>query len=250
MRIFDDLPHPARPPRWLLPVAIPLLVAMVAANQVGQAMIAQWAERHPAWLFALNARSTIALLVTNQLDAFSYYTIGLGRLLSSDPILFAIGYFYGDEVLRWTEKKMGQDAYRGLAWWEKAFHAARWPMVAFAPNNIICLLAGASRMALVPFLVLNIAGSFVRLWAMRAFGDIFSGPVSQVTGFLTRWRWPLTAVLVGILVLQWWLSRNQGGLVGDVRDIAVADGATCTETEPGDGATATAPDPTPERNDA
>ena len=47
----------------------------------------------------MNARNRNLILVTNQLDAVSYYVVGTLRLLLSDPLFFLIGYWYGDTAL-------------------------------------------------------------------------------------------------------------------------------------------------------
>ena len=51
----------------------------------------------------MNARNRNLILVTNQLDAVSYYGVATVRLLLSDPLFFLIGYWYGDTALTWME---------------------------------------------------------------------------------------------------------------------------------------------------
>ena len=53
-------------------------------------------DTHPAWLIALNARNRNLILVSNYLDPWTFYGIGIVRLLISDPLFFLLGYWYGD----------------------------------------------------------------------------------------------------------------------------------------------------------
>ena len=76
---------------------------MVIAAWVGDAFAPQWVDKHPLWLIALNARNRNLILVTNNLDAWSYYGVATLRLLASDPLFFVLGFFYGDRAVAWME---------------------------------------------------------------------------------------------------------------------------------------------------
>ena len=70
---------------------------------------------------------------------------GFLRLVVADPLFYFLGLFYGDAAIRWIERKAGDGATL-IIWFEKAFHKARYPIVLIAPNNPVCLLAGATGM--------------------------------------------------------------------------------------------------------
>ena len=89
----------------------------------------------------MNARNRNLILVTNQLDAVSYYVVATVRLLLSDPLFFLIGYWYGDTALTWMEQRTKTYGSM-LRQWERWFHKAAYPLVFIAPNNVICLFAG------------------------------------------------------------------------------------------------------------
>ena len=94
---------------------------------------------------------------------------------------------------------------------EKWFGVAAYPLVFFAPNNFICLFAGAAGMSIPTFLVLNVSGTIVRLYVIRVVGDIFAKPIDSVLRFIQDYRLPLiiaSVVLVGITI---WSERRQGG---------------------------------------
>jgi membrane protein DedA with SNARE-associated domain len=210
--MMDDLeaperPKPSRLTLWLL---IGPLVVLVIASYVGDALAPTLFDKHPLWLIALNARNRNLALTTNYLDAFSYYSVGFVRLLLADPIFYLLGYFYGDAAVRWAERR--SRTFGGmLRSVEQFFQKASYPLVLIAPNNPICLFAGASGMSPPVFLALNITGTIGRLILIRWLGDIFSDPIEIITDFIRSYRLPLTAVTIAITgFLLWSESRGEG----------------------------------------
>ena len=108
----------------------------------------------------------------------TFYGIGFVRSVLSDPIFYAIGLLYGDAVLRWMKNKL-RDGAAWVVWFEKAFDKARYPMVAFAPNNVICLLAGATKMPVPAFIACNVAGTIIRLVLIRITGNVFDDQLTR-----------------------------------------------------------------------
>ncbi len=208
-----------RPPRWVLPVLLTGVGILLIAANVGSLFYATLVERHPALLLALTSSNRVLVGVTNQLDAATYYGIGFARLLISDPLFYLLGLFYGDAALRWIERKMGEGA-ASIIWFEKAFKKARYPIVLIAPNNPVCLLAGATGMPVPVFLGLNAVGTIGRLYLARLFGKAFTAPISAVTGFLDRNRWPILAVSIGFFVLQSALKKKQGQAPGELGSLS------------------------------
>ena len=208
----EPAPAPAqrpRPPRWVLPALLTAVGILVVASNVGNLFYATLVERRPALLLTLNSTNRVLVGVTNQLDPLTYYGIGFARLLIADPLFYLLGLFYGDAALRWIERKMGDGA-ASIVWFEKAFRKARYPIVLIAPNNPVCLLAGATGMRVPVFLALNAIGTIGRLYLARLFGKAFITPISAVTGFLDRYRWPILAISIGLFILQSALKDKRG----------------------------------------
>src|SRR5256885_6012374 len=159
-----------RPSRRQLALVVAPIVALVAAAYVGDALTTTWAERHPLLLVLLNARSRILVLTTNQLDAFSYYMAAGLRLLSSDPLFYLLGRWYGDAMVVWVEKR-SKTFGEQVRLYERAFAKAAYPLVFIAPNPYICLFAGASGMAVPSFFTINIVGTLARLYLIRVVGE-------------------------------------------------------------------------------
>jgi len=192
---------------WLI---VAPLVALVIASYVGDAFAPTLVDKHPLWLIALNARNRNLVLTTNSLDAVSYYVVGGLRLVLADPLFYLLGYFYGDAAVRWAERR--SRTFGGiLRSVEQFFQKASYPLVLIAPNNPICLFAGASGMSPPVFLALNITGTVARLYLIRWVGDIFASPIDTVVSFIREYRLPLTAVTIALVGFTIWSeSRGEG----------------------------------------
>lgn len=205
----DDAPertHPGR--RRLLLVVVPI-IAMVVASNVGDALATTLATTHPLTLVALNARNRNLVLVTNELDALSYYGVATVRLLLSDPLFFLLGLWYGDAAVTWMEKRTRSwgAAMRQMESW---FGRAAYPLVFIAPNNIVCLLAGASGMSVAGFFAVNLAGTLVRLYLIRRLGEAFEAPIDDVLAFLADYRVPLLVLSLVIVGITTFLELRRG----------------------------------------
>ena len=94
---------------------------------------------------------------------------------------------------------------------ERWFDKAAYPIVAFAPNNIVCLLAGASGMPLAGFVAANLVGTVVRLYVIRMLGKAFESPIERVLDFFAEYRIPLLIVSVVAVGGSFLLDRRRGG---------------------------------------
>jgi membrane protein DedA with SNARE-associated domain len=184
-------------------------VAFIVATNVGDALAPTLVDTHPLWLVALTSRNRHLVLVTNQLDAFSYYTVASLRLIASDPLFFLLGWWYGDAAITWMEKRTrtwGQSFRQAEGWFAKAAY----PIVFAAPNQYVCLLAGAAGMSVTGFFVANIAGTFFRLYLVRRFGEAFDGPIDGIVEWIGDNRLPLLAVTIAITVVTFLLEAKRG----------------------------------------
>ena len=92
---------------------------------------------------------------------------------------------------------------------ERWFRRAAYPVVAVAPNNIICVLAGASGMSVRGFLIANFGGTAVRMVLIWWVGEVFSEPLLDVVDFVARYRWYFTAVTVALVIASVWRARKK-----------------------------------------
>jgi membrane protein DedA with SNARE-associated domain len=211
-----DRPTPSR--RTLALLVTPIVVLVVMSN-VGDLLTTTWAQDHPLALIALNARNRILVLTTNQLDTVPYYAVGTVRLLLSDPLFYLLGMLYGDSAIAWMERKAPTygDLLRRV---EKFFGKAAYPLIFIAPNNYICLFAGAAGMPVGFFLILNVSGTVLRLYLIRVVGATFDEPIQDVLDFFARYRAQLLVLSIVLVGLSVWNERRKGkGDIGEILDL-------------------------------
>jgi len=218
--------------RRLTLLLVPIACLVVASN-VGRALFATLATEHPLLLLALDARNASVLAVSGSLDALSYYVVGTLRLLVSDPLFYLLGYWFGEAALAWVDRRGGSIG-RFLKDAEGFFTKAAYPLVFAAPNNYICLFAGASRMRPAVFLTLNLSGTVARLALFRYVGDVFGGPRDSILGFIGEYQLPLTIFGIAVIGGQALWDRHKG--TGELAALADLEDAVEHEHESGPAA--------------
>lgn len=206
-----DVRH--RPARRTLTLLVAPIIGLIIASNVGDALATTLATTHPLTLILLNSRSRNLVLVTNQLDAISYYGVATLRLLVSDPLFFLLGYWYGESAVQWMERRTRTfgGTMRQIEGW---FGRGGVVLVFLAPNNIVCLLAGAAGMSVAAFFAANLAGTLLRLYLIRRVGEAFDAPIDNLLGFLSDYRIPLLVLSVILVAATslWELRRGEGEL--------------------------------------
>lgn len=229
----DDAPHPATavepgrgaPSRRALAFVVVPLIGLVIASQVGDALgpglvpDPDTGGGNPVLLLLLSPRIRWQVAVVNFIDPVTFFVLGTLRLLAADPPFYLLGYWYGDTAVRWMERRAPGSA-RFLERAERYYGKAAYPLVAIAPNNLICLLAGSSRMRPAAFFTLNIGGTLVRLWLVVQFGQAFEDQIDAVLGWIREYRWWLvglsTLVVVGLSSRQ---LRSGTGEISQLREL-------------------------------
>ncbi len=204
-----DEHRPRRPGRRRL-VLVSVALSVVAASAViGNALAPSLVVSHPLLLLALNTTTRHLVLTSTSVDFVPYLVVGLGRRLLEDPLLFLLGRWYGDDAIGWVEAKLGGG--RGLRWVQRHFHRIGWLLVAVAPGGVVCVLAGASRMRTVVFLVLNLGGTVATIVLLRRFGDVFAGPVDAAVDVVADNVVVLTGISVALTVALVLSRRRRRG---------------------------------------
>lgn len=211
------------------------MVAVTAVAQVGDALAPTLLVEHPLLLVAMIPRTRYLVLTAPLVGVVPFFVVGLVRLVLTDPVFFAFGRRYGDVGIRWIERKSGSP--RTVQTAERWFRKASHPIVAVAPNNLVCVLAGATGMRTAPFLVLNLGGTAARMALVVWIGDVFSDQLLDVTDFVGRYRWWLTGISVSLVTISVWRARHTGRseieTVGEVE----AELTEMAEDQPPGGAT-------------
>jgi hypothetical protein len=123
----------------------------------------------------------------------------------------------GDRAIVWLERRSSTFG-NIIRTWESLFRKASYPLVFIAPNNFICLFAGSAGMRPAAFVTLNVSGTFFRLFLIRQVGEAFSSPIDSLLGFIQDYRWPLTALSVGVVLFTIMNDRRSGR--GDLEALA------------------------------
>lgn len=201
-------------PRWLIHLAVVIAGISLVGSWAGSLLAPQFVDNNPRLLIALNPRNSNLVLVSNQISDLSYYTIGFFRLVFSDPFNYLIGVFFGERAFAWVERRSrsyGPFVRDGERFFKRFSHA----LVFVMPNNIICILAGATGMRARWFFVLNAAGTLTRLVLIKQFGAVFEGPIDRILEFIADYRVPL--LVLSAIGVAWTIF---GEFRGDNTEVA------------------------------
>jgi membrane protein DedA with SNARE-associated domain len=189
---------------FLIPVTV-LAVAGIIANAIFPTLIAD----APYLIPAMTTRADRLLLSAPLMPGEVFLSIALVRELIGDPLFYLFGRRYGDVGIRWIENRSGPDA-RVLRTVERAFRRGAYVVVAVWPINIVCLLAGATKMRPLPFFALNITGTIVRITLIFFLGDLLSAPLHDIADFIGRYQWYLTPITFVLVALSVWRQSRKG----------------------------------------
>ncbi len=237
----DLLPH-TRPPRWFLPAVGTCIVALIAANNVGNvvwpcavtlsgatstssvctAPVLSWFDGNPLGLLMLNSSNKYLLATSVLTDWAPYTAVALVRLMAPDPLFFLLGRIYRGRALGWARQVFpGMDPV--FDQFESQGGATRHVLdaaVFIAPNNPICLLAGIASMSWRRFLALAIAGTLARIALMRGIGLLFSDQIENVLDVVGRYqRWFTLGSLALVAAYVIYQIAGRRGLVGGVESL-------------------------------
>ncbi len=217
-------------PRWMVIALFTPIAFVVAAGYVASAFWSKLIDSHPLVLLALSPINRWLLLTTNELDAWSYYGVGMARHLFPDPLMYLVGAWFGHRAINWAaetypivRKLVGEDG-RGLE--DPARRKILYPLAFLAPNNWVSLLAGASKLPFQVFLVLNVLGTALRLVVCRILGYLLDDEIASLVSWVARYsNWITLASIVAVLIgISIQLSRGTGELAGLGRIDEIEDG--------------------------
>ncbi|WP_419854052.1 hypothetical protein [Candidatus Poriferisodalis sp.] len=193
--------------RMQLLAAVPVGFALAA--YAGQIFFAALIARAPLLLLSLNATDPILLGVAHQAPLWAFMAIGLTRLFITDPFLYRLGYDYGPNAKAYLAAEFGPRSrvIRTMDWLERWFPRAGWLLLFAIPGYPMCLLSGIARMRQLPFVVVNLAGTFTRLALVWWVADLFAGPLGAVIRFINRYSIPFTVAMFVLVAVQ--TVRNQ-----------------------------------------
>jgi membrane protein DedA with SNARE-associated domain len=183
----------------------PIVVLSIAAT-VADWFAAAIITREPVLQILLNPRLRYLALASNQLDAVTFFAVSFVRLVLTDPLYYLLGLWYGDRAVRWVERNWtGEGSLKATERW---FRRAAYPVVALAPNGLVCILAGATGMAPPVFIALNVGGTIARLILVRIFASALEEPLDWLLRFIGRYQWWLVGLSVALGLVQFTQNRR------------------------------------------
>jgi len=194
--------------RTRLTLMLGFVGVLFVGSLVGQALSPTLANDAPLLLVILNPRNSFLLLVSHEVPFWAFFAVGFVRLVIGDPVLYLLGFWYGRAARNYLRRQGGWDTL--LSWLDRWFPRIGPVIVFAAPNATVCVLAGISRMRPALFAALNVTGTVTRLLLIWWLGDVLHDEVDWFLDFLSRYQWPATAVMIGLVLLQASLSRRKG----------------------------------------
>lgn len=197
-----------RPLPWQRNVTFGILGGSIVIGWLATAVFATLVDRHPLLLIAMNPSSKYLVLTVNQLDLWSYYPVAALRLMVTKPLMWLVGGWYGERAVAYAARRSERSA-QVLRWLEAQFDRLGWLIVPITSNNAVCLLAGSTGFPLVPFLLLALLGTMVRLVLYDAFGAAFRDPIDRIVSVIADNRIAIVVVCtVAVVAVVWWQHRR------------------------------------------
>ena len=198
-----------RPRPWQRNLALGILGVTIVVGWTANAVFATLVDRHPLVLLAMNSTPKYAVLTVNQVEPWAFYVVATTRLMVTKPLMWLVGGWYGNRAVAWAAQRSERGA-RSLRWLEAQFSRLGWLIVPITSNNAVCLLAGSTGFPLVPFLLLALLGTLVRLALYDAFGNVFSDPINDLISFIVDHRVPIVIVCTVAVIGVAWNQHRRG----------------------------------------
>ena len=190
--------------------AVPVVLALAA--YIGQILTSSLVTSQPLVLISLNATDPMLLLAANQSTATAILIVGSIRLFAPDLFLHQLGWEFGPATKSYLKNELGPQSgiLRSIAALERWFPRVGWIMLFLIPGYPMCLLAGITRMKRLPFILVNLAGTFCRLLLIYWVSSVFNGPLGTVIRFIGRYSLPFTLAMFLLVALQTRRRMNNG----------------------------------------
>ncbi len=195
------------PRRLIVLAVVPILVA-TAMTLTGTALAPALLADSPLLLVTLNPAPRHLVLATNSVDTLPFFGVALARLFFADPFYYLLGRELGADAVAWVERKSGASG-RLLRRVERLFARAGFLLVFLVPAGLMCVLAGASRMRVAPFIAVNLLGTFTGVLLVRAFGAALAEQIEVVRQFVQANVLVLTLLSVLVVLVTSWVKRRR-----------------------------------------
>ena len=189
---------------------VPMALAFSSA-QVAKAVWPTLLTEAPWTLLAMSSNTTRMLLVQPLVPVHVFFGLALARPLLLVPLYYFFGRCYGDAALRWVERKLGPDS-KAISLVEHYFRRFSYALVAWSPNGIVSVMAGATRMRTRTFFIVAALGTVAKVIVVYYLGDVLSVPLHEIADFVGKYQWYLTPLTFTLVALQLASRRRKNRL--------------------------------------
>lgn len=198
------------------------IVALVIANNAGNAMWAKWIDEQPYLLLALNSSNKYVIGTAPSSALLLVVVISTARLLAPDPLFWLMGHLYRDRAEHWARRVFpGMNRMFDQFDSDKGGFARTMDvLLVVMPNNPVCLLAGVAGVKFGRMITLSLIGTVGRILLLRGIAAVFEEEIQSVLDFVSRYQslfWRISIVFV-ILFIGWQLLGRRG-LIGGVEEL-------------------------------
>jgi len=143
----------------------------------------------------LDARTHGLLLASPKVGTAEFIVVGVASRFFVHTLYFILGRWYGEAALRWVASR-SRLASRVSARTERAFNRFAVPAVLILSNKPVCILAGSAGMGAAWFVVLHLAGTILRIIAIRMLAQSNHEVLGGIDDVIDRNAGWLTVVFV------------------------------------------------------
>jgi membrane protein DedA with SNARE-associated domain len=152
----------------------------------------------PLLFLALDSANQNLLLAATKVDFVPFLVIGALRRFALDPLFFFTGKWFGTGAIEWVRCRSKRT--RGLVnTVERVFVRVSSLAVFLYPNELICVLAGATGMKPWRFMLLNVSGAICAVFVIRLIAMAASEPLSAIVSYSDRNTTVLTAIILAVV---------------------------------------------------
>ena len=198
------------------------IVALVLANNAGNAMWASLIHEQPYALLALNSSNKYIVGTTTNSALILVLVLSTVRLMAPDPLFWMIGYLYRDRAEHWARR-----VFPGM---NKVFDQFDQDKGGFArtldvllvvmPNNPVCLLAGVAGVRFRRVMTLSLVGTAGRILVLRGIGTVFDDEIESILETVSQYQSLLQKISIALVVaFVAWQFFGRRGLIGGVEEL-------------------------------
>ena len=177
------------------------IVVFIVLNKVGDATAPALLISAPLLLVFLAPQARYLLLASRTVGTVPLIAVAVTRRLLTVPIVYRLGSLHGTGVLGWFDRRFRRIG-RMMRAIERWFGRRRSPVLVAFPGGLTAFLAGDVGMPLLPVFALTAVGILIRVSFTLWLGEVLSGPLDAILGFISAHQWEMTGVTMALTIFH------------------------------------------------